>query len=134
MMDSHQVEGQRRCTFERSMRLPRVKTPDGPQQHGRAERRQDPTSKGSFLAPLRTHSRGQQRLYVPVLKAAVRRRYRGCLAFGTIPADSNPAQTATDPETCLHKQKTGDHAQHQIDDGARLLGRVGQHLVGRPDK
>jgi hypothetical protein len=71
---------------------------------------------------------------LPVLKAAVRRRYRGCLAFGTIPADSNPAQTATDPETCLHKQKTGDHAQHQIDDGARLLGRVGQHLVGRPDK
>ena len=38
--------------------LPRVNPPNGPQQHGRAERRQARTSKGSFLAPLRTHSRG----------------------------------------------------------------------------
>jgi hypothetical protein len=43
-------------------------------------------------------------------------------------------QMPTEPDTRLHKQKPGDHAQHQIDDGARLLGRIGQHLAGRPDE
>ena len=56
------------------------------------------------------------------------------LPFETISVDLNPAQTATEPKPQLHKQKTPGHAQHQVDEGARLLGRVGQHLVGPPDK
>lgn len=59
MMDSHQVDGPTKMHLRKVDTLAAGQTPDGPQQHCRAVRRQAPKSKGSFLAPVRTHSRGQ---------------------------------------------------------------------------
>ena len=88
------------------------------------------------LQPVVPHRSGPSDFADPPMAVINRKKVVGAAAlpFETIPADLDPAQTATEPQPQLHKQETGDHAQHQIDDGARLLGRVGQHLVGRPDK
>ena len=63
MMDSHQVKGQRRCIFKRSMRLPRVETPMG--RSNMVERSAPaPRLKGSFLAWMRTHNPGHEESFV----------------------------------------------------------------------
>jgi hypothetical protein len=101
MMDSHQVEGQRRRTFERSMRLLRLKTPDGPQQHGRAERRQGPNVEGQLSgASTNSHSRTR----TGPSRATARTRYGAACASRLVQVDTAIEDPALDLDSAVGTQ------------------------------